>query len=68
MPLHADAAPGAVNGAAWRPYRVWSADVLQCRGCGAEILAGFGARPISEHYEAEFAAVAARATHIVNDC
>jgi hypothetical protein len=68
MPLHNDAAPGAINGAAWRPHRIWSADVLACRGCGAEILSGFGRAPIAEHYQAEFADMLARVTHTVNDC
>lgn len=38
------------------PYKVWLADVWKCPGCGVEIVAGFGARPVREdHYADDFA-------------
>jgi hypothetical protein len=39
---------------AWVPYRLWSADILRCSGCGAEIVTGFGRAPVAEHYEPGF--------------
>jgi len=29
------------------PYKAWSADVLKCPGCGAEVVAGFPDRPLA---------------------
>jgi hypothetical protein len=41
-------------------YKVWAADLLACPGCGTEVLAGFGAGPIAEHYQDGYAATRAR--------
>lgn len=30
----------------WESYKLWSGDLYECRGCGAEIVVGFGAQPI----------------------
>jgi len=38
-----------------RPYKVWMADLFECPDCGHQIVAGFGARHISEHYMPDFA-------------
>ena len=38
----------------WVPYKVWAGDLYECRGCGAEIVSGFGAKPISVRHEADF--------------
>lgn len=32
-------------------YQYFSADLWQCPSCGFEILAGFGTKPIVEHYD-----------------
>jgi hypothetical protein len=37
------------------PYRIWSADLFSCQGCGHEVVVGFGKTPISEHYKPEYA-------------
>jgi hypothetical protein len=37
-----------------RPYKIWMADLLRCPGCEHQILSGFGANPVSEHYMPEF--------------
>jgi len=37
-----------------RPYKIWFADVWQCKGCGRKIISGFGNNPLAEHFESEF--------------
>ena len=34
----------------WRPYKIWAGDLYECKGCGAQIVSGFGDAPLSEHY------------------
>ena len=34
-----------------RPYKLWDADLWSCPECGNEVIAGFGAQPIVEHYQ-----------------
>jgi hypothetical protein len=36
-----------------KPYKIWMADLLECPGCGNEIVTGFGKQPVSEHYMPE---------------
>lgn len=38
-----------------RPYKLWSADLWKCAECGASVIAGFGNRPMVEHYEEDYA-------------
>lgn len=38
----------------WIPYKLWAGDLWECRGCGAQIVSGTGAHPLSEHYKPEF--------------
>jgi len=38
----------------WMPYKVWSGDLYECQGCGAQIIAGFGTGPISVRHEYDF--------------
>lgn len=54
----------------WRPYKLWKADLLQCLGCGDEIIAGFAQSPFSEHYKEDYASrKATNPPHIfVKDC
>jgi hypothetical protein len=69
MPSHDRAAPGTGEEEAWRPYKVWHADLLVCHGCGTEIIVGFAPQPIAEHFEDNFFRDAlATVTHTVNDC
>lgn len=35
-------------------YRIWQADKLRCRGCGVEVIYGFGQRPLAEHFQDGF--------------
>lgn len=37
------------------PYKLWRADLYECRTCGHEIITGWGARPIAEHYQDTYA-------------
>tara|TARA_Y100000310_G_scaffold286560_1_gene310863 strand:+ start:929 stop:1198 length:270 start_codon:yes stop_codon:yes gene_type:complete len=38
----------------WVPYKIWSGDRYECSTCGANIIVGVGASPISEHYHEDF--------------
>lgn len=57
-------------GAVWTPYKLWVADLHECRGCGTEIIVGHGQQPVAEHYEPSYAATRARYRPLltVNDC
>jgi hypothetical protein len=54
MPKHNDALPGTIEPDQWEPYKLWSGDLWECKGCGAQIISGVGRDPIAEHYEANF--------------
>ena len=44
-----------VETASFGPYKVWSADLWKCPGCGFEIVAGFANIPIrQDHYMPDF--------------
>lgn len=66
MPIKADAPPGNRAPEAWAPYKLWMADQWHCPDCGAQILTGWGERPIAEHYQKGFAV--ALAAIKINDC
>jgi len=36
------------------PYKIYSADLYKCAGCGKETVAGFATNPYSEHFEDGF--------------
>jgi len=42
------------------PYKLWDADLLACVECGVEVIAGFGKRPLVEHWEPHYATERAR--------
>lgn len=35
----------------WTGYKLWNADLWECKGCGNQIIVGAGARPMAEHFE-----------------
>ena len=43
------------------PYRVWSTDLWECRGCGAEVVTGFAPKPMAEQWMASYGFTAAGA-------
>lgn len=45
-----------VNGT-WDSYKIWLADLWECRGCDTEIIVGSGFTPVSEHYQPDYAQV-----------
>jgi hypothetical protein len=47
------------------PYKLWDADLWECVECGVEIIAGFGAFPLAEHWQPIYAAYRARLAPIV---
>lgn len=65
-----DAPPGTAAPERWHPYKLWVGDLYECKGCGAQIVSGFGSRHIAEHYQPEFKETVERcgATVQVNDC
>lgn len=68
-----DCPPGNEAPETWSPYKLWTGDLYQCEGCGAEVISGFGQNPVSEHYLPDFAEkkallVDARGGIQVNDC
>jgi len=52
----------------WQPYKIWSGDKWQCKGCGAQIIVGVGRNPISVHHESGFDRIQRLAELQVNDC
>lgn len=54
----------------WRSYKLWCCDLKKCQGCGAEMLAGFGAQPIAEHYQSNYTEMLTRCSPIfrIDDC
>ena len=70
MPTRDGALPGTADPKAWETYKLWSGDLWECRGCGAQIVVGAGQEPIAEHHQEKFAAdLRAYAPKIqVNDC
>lgn len=53
MPKTNEAPPGLEAPDQWEPYKIWAGDIYKCQGCGAEVITGFGLRPI-ERYEERF--------------
>jgi hypothetical protein len=68
MPVATAAEPGTIDPTAWAPYKIWEADLWICHGCDTEIIVGFGANPIVEHFEPRFGEAMKYVTHTVNDC
>jgi hypothetical protein len=68
MPVETAAEPGTIDPTAWKPYKVWMADLYECRACGHEIIASFAAHPVAENFEPRFAEAMRYVTHTVNDC
>lgn len=40
----------------WGAYKLWHADLLACPDCETQIVAGFGRKPISEHFMSDYTA------------
>lgn len=71
MPKGNSAPPGIAAPEKWTPYKIWSGDLWECEGCGAEIIHGTGRAPLAEHYEEGFTAMRHRINadqFDVNDC
>jgi hypothetical protein len=54
-PTVQSAKPGLENPELWVPYKLWAGDLWYCPTCKTEIVAGFGAKPMSEDYLPSFA-------------
>ena len=42
------------------PYQLYSVDLFACPKCRREVLGGFGASPIAEHFQTEYAQMVER--------
>ena len=42
------------------PYKLWDGDLWECPECGVEVIAGFGAIPLAEHWQPTYADQRAR--------
>jgi hypothetical protein len=68
MPTNGRAEPGTRDEAAWKPYKVWHADLWECRSCGHQVVSGFPPQAMAEHFQDRFAEALTHVTHTVNDC
>ena len=68
MPVATAAEPGNIDPTAWTPYRVWMADLFECRHCGHRIIAGFAKEPAAVQHEPEFPEAMKYVAYTVNDC
>lgn len=68
MPVVPDALPGTAEPEKWEPYKLWNADLWECNGCGAQIVVGWGNRPVSQDYLPNFAEALKTSQSIINDC
>lgn len=70
MPIVSGAQPGTATPEQWKPYKLWLADLWECKGCGHQIVSGSGLGPVSHHFYIDFEA--SLKTYgkdvIVNDC
>ena len=65
------AEPGTSEPDKWKPYKIWSGDLWECQGCGAQIVSGFGLEPLSIHHEERFEMISRKIgadQFQVNDC
>lgn len=64
------APPGTEHPEAWKPYKLWFADLFECEGCGHQLIAGWGLQNHSEHYMPDFGEQVERFKPIttINDC
>jgi hypothetical protein len=52
----------------WTPYKVWSSDLWECKGCGTQIVMGHGFNPISEDFKEGFQGWVDQSNFQVDDC
>lgn len=45
---------GPVDDTLWEPYKLWNADLWECKTCGFQMVTGFAKQPISEHYRLDY--------------
>jgi hypothetical protein len=54
MPKIPQAVPGIVAADDWRPYKIWQADLYECRSCGSQVVSGYGLNPIAIQHMPDF--------------
>jgi hypothetical protein len=52
----------------WEPYKLWSADLWKCVGCGVEIINGYGETPLMQDFRDDAEEMRRAALYRVNDC
>lgn len=62
--------PGTEAPENWKPYKLWSGDLWECKGCGHQLISGTGVHPVAEHYQPDFDSLVMKceADYQVNDC
>ncbi len=68
MPSKPGALPGLMEPKLWVPYKVWVADLWECKGCGHELISGYAYQPTAEKHSPDFERWMAMTTVVVNDC
>ncbi len=71
MPVPSNAKPGTAEPENWKPYKLWMGDLFRCPSFGAQIVVGFGSKPLAEHFQPNFKAEMEYAGSdfvTVNDC
>ena len=51
MPWGDNIEPGTSMPDKWLPYKMWRADLWECKGCGHQIISGNSREPLWEHYK-----------------
>ena len=71
MPIKNGVEPGTAEPDKWKPYKLWSSDLWECRVCGHQILSGHGHQRFAENFQTDFAVKMTRLGPNpikVNDC
>lgn len=55
MRAHHPACDGSGQVTEWRSYKLWNSDLLECKGCGTQIIDGHGKREVAEHFQEGYA-------------
>ena len=50
------------------PYKIWMADLYECPDCGNQLITGYGANPVSEHFHAAFEEWLEYVTYTIEGC
>ena len=52
----------------WKPYKIWSGDLWECKSCGTQIVCGQGYMPVAEQHMEKFQGWLQHSQFQVDDC